>query len=85
MCNVAPTTEEADADLRATAAAKGWGDEVIEMVKGIVIHGDPDTVGEQLEAVMATGIDGMTINLPANGHVPERVSLLGEVAAGVLG
>lgn len=34
---------------------------------------------------MATGIDGLTINLPANGHIPERVALLGDVAYRVLG
>jgi F420-dependent oxidoreductase-like protein len=84
MCNVAPTTEQADTDLRAMATAKGWNDDVVEMAKGVLIHGDPDTVGEQLAAVMATGIDGMTINLPANGHIPERIALLGQVANDVL-
>lgn len=84
MCNVAPTMEQADADLRATAAAKGWNDDVVEMAKAVLIHGDPDTVGERLAATMATGIDGMTINLPANGHIPERVELLGQVANAVL-
>ncbi len=80
MVCLAPTMEEADADVRAMAALKGWGDEVVEMVKGILIYGDPDTVGEQLQAAMATGLDGLTINLPANGHIPGRVELLGEVA-----
>jgi F420-dependent oxidoreductase-like protein len=84
MCNVAPTMEQADADLRAMAAAKGWNDDVVEMAKAALIHGDPDAVGEQLAAVMATGIDGMTINLPANGHIPERIELLGQVAIAVL-
>ena len=34
---------------------------------------------------MATGLDGLTLNAPANGHVPGRVGLLGEVANRVLG
>ena len=85
MCHVAPTTAEAEADLRATAAAKGWDDAVVEMAKGLLVYGDPDTVGEQLAASMATGLDGLTINLPANGHIPERIELLGEVANRVLG
>ena len=38
MCNIAPTMEEADADLRATAAVKGWNDEVIEGLKGMLVH-----------------------------------------------
>ncbi len=85
MCNIAPTMEEADADLRATAAVKGWNDETIEMLKGMLVHGDPDTVGETLEAYMATGLDGLTLNAPGNGHVPGRVALLGEVANRVIG
>ena len=85
MCLVAPTMEEAEADVREIAAAKGWPDEVIDMVKGILIFGDPDTVGEGLSEIMATGIDGMTINLPGNGHKTERIGLLGEVANKVLG
>jgi F420-dependent oxidoreductase-like protein len=85
MCHVAPTMEQADADLRAVAAAKGWNDEVVEMAKSILIFGDADTIGEQLEAAMATGLDGMTINLPACGHIPERVELLGEIANRVIG
>jgi F420-dependent oxidoreductase-like protein len=83
--NVAPTMEQADADLRAMAQLKGWGDQGVEMAKSVMIHGDPDTVGERLEAMMATGIDGLTINMIANGHVPGRVSLLGEVAGRVIG
>ncbi len=82
---IAPTMEEAEADLRAIGAVKGWNDEIIEMAKGLLIYGDPDTFGEQLEAAMAAGLDGMTINLPANGHNPERIALLGEVANKAIG
>ena len=77
---VAPTTEEAEADLRAMAAVKGWNDEVIGMLKGIMVFGDPDTVGERIVAALNTGIDGITINAAANGHVPGRVDLMGKVA-----
>ena len=79
MVLVAPTMEEADADLRAIGAAKGWPDEVVEMAKGLLVYGDPDTVGERLQAVMDTGIDGLTVNLPGNGHNTDRIGLLGEV------
>ncbi|HBA95311.1 MAG TPA: hypothetical protein DCZ35_05680 [Acidimicrobiaceae bacterium] len=80
MVCVAPTMEEAESDLREVGAAKGWSDEIIEMAKMILIYGDPDTVGEKLQACMDTGIDGMTINLAANGHKIERIGLLGEIA-----
>ena len=55
------------------------------MAKLILIYGDPDTVGERLKACMDTGIDGMTINLAANGHNTDRIGLLGEVASAAIG
>ncbi len=80
MVLVASTMEEAEADLRSVAAVKGWNDEIIDMAKAILIYGDADTVGERLQACMDTGIDGLTINLPANGHNTDRIGLLGEIA-----
>ena len=80
MVCVAPTAEEAQADLVEMAAAKGWGDEIVEMAKSILVFGDPDTVGEQLQASMDAGIDGLTLNLPVNGHKTDRIHLLGEIA-----
>jgi alkanesulfonate monooxygenase SsuD/methylene tetrahydromethanopterin reductase-like flavin-dependent oxidoreductase (luciferase family) len=38
-----------------------------------LIVGDADSVGEQVQALMALGLDGITVNLPANGHDPEAV------------
>ncbi|MEL6980952.1 MAG: LLM class F420-dependent oxidoreductase [Actinomycetota bacterium] len=84
MVLVAPTMEEAEADLKEIAAVKGWSDEVAEMAKAILIYGDPDTVGERLKATMDTGVDGMTINLPGNGHNTDRIGLLGEVATAAM-
>ncbi|MGH1491325.1 MAG: LLM class F420-dependent oxidoreductase [Acidimicrobiales bacterium] len=82
---IAPTMEDAEADLRSIGAVKGWNDEVLEMVKGILIYGDPDTVGEKIEAAIGMGLDGITINLPVNGHNPDRIALLGEVANKAIG
>jgi hypothetical protein len=31
--------------------------------------------------LLATGVDGFTVHAPANGHVPGRVSLLGQTLA----
>ncbi len=85
MVMVAPTMEEAEADLAEVAGVKGWNDEVVEMVKMILIYGDRDTVGEKLQACMDTGIDGMTINLAANGHNTDRIGLLGEIGLAAVG
>lgn len=79
MAMVAPTMEEVEADLREMAAVKGWNEEIIELVKSILIYGDADTVGEQLQGLMNTGIDGLTINLVFNGHNTDRIGLLGEI------
>lgn len=84
MCVIAPTMEEAEADVLEIAKVKGWGPEVLDLLKSLVFFGDPDTVGELLAESMATGIDGMTINLPANGHNLDRIGLLGEVATKVI-
>jgi F420-dependent oxidoreductase-like protein len=81
---IAPTYEEADADLAAFAAVKGWNADIVAMVRRMVIAGDPDTVGEKIAEAMRHGIDGVALNLPANGHNPERVALLGEIARKVI-
>ena len=85
MCLVAPTMEEAEADLREIAAVKGWDDATMEFAKAILIYGDADTVGEKLQELVDAGLDGLTVDLPDNGHKLERIELLGEIANKVLG
>jgi F420-dependent oxidoreductase-like protein len=87
---VAPTMEEARADLVAGFARRGLDLDALpeanqQGILNMVIVGDPDTVGEQLAADLALGVDGFTINQSFNGHIPGRVSLLGEVAGKVVG
>jgi F420-dependent oxidoreductase-like protein len=84
MIAVAPTMEQADADLAAVASVKGWNDDVVAMARKLLIFGDPDTVGEQIAEAMNLGIDGVALNLPANGHDPDRIGLLGEIAQKVI-
>ena len=79
MVVVAPTMEDAEADMRELAAVKGWNDEIMEMAKSFLVFGDADTVGEQLQSVMDAGLDGLTVNLPVNGHNLDRIALLGEL------
>jgi len=56
-----------------------------DMVLSLIALGDADEVGEQIEATMALGVDGITCSLPANGHIPGRVELLGQVASKIIG
>ncbi|NNL84874.1 MAG: LLM class F420-dependent oxidoreductase [Myxococcales bacterium] len=81
---VAPTMEEARADIEATAAAKGWTRKAFEerlQLRDDVVIGDPDSVGEVMGRLAGYGLDGVTADLPANAHLTERIALLGEVAS----
>jgi len=84
MIAVAPTQEELDADFAAIAEVKGWTDAHVAAAKRALITGDPDTVGEILQNAVAAGLDGLTVDLPVNGHNPERIELLGEIANKIL-
>ena len=78
---VAPTREEAEADVLEMAAVKGWNNDIVEMMKSMLVFGDPDTVGEYICDAFNAGLDGITINMAANGQKPERVALCGEIAS----
>ena len=85
MVAVAPTLEELEADLAAIAELKGWNDAIMGMVRKVLIYGDADSVGERIAEAVAMGLDGITVDLPVNGHNVERVELLGEIALKALG
>ena len=85
MIAVAPTMEEAEADLAAIAQVKGWNDAAVDTIRKALIFGDADTVGERIAAAVGMGLDGITVDLPVNGHNLERVELLGEIARKALG
>ncbi len=87
---LAPTHEQAFEEFADALAMRNIdlrnGDpEFRTMIEGMVILGDPDEVGERLAAIVALGADGITVSAPANGFIPERVELLGEVATKALG
>lgn len=86
---IATTMEQAHADLTAYLGRRGvdltnMSDDDRTAITGRFALGDPDTVGELLAADLAMGIDGFTLNAPANGHIPGRVELLGQTAAAVV-
>jgi F420-dependent oxidoreductase-like protein len=87
---IAPTHEQAEADLTAYLRARGidlaTADEGFRrMVESRFVLGDPDEVGERLANDLELGVDGFTINMPANGHDPDNVELLGQTAAKLIG
>ncbi|MEP6625864.1 MAG: LLM class F420-dependent oxidoreductase [Acidimicrobiia bacterium] len=86
---LAPTHEQAFEEFADALAMRNIdlrnGDpEFRTMIEGMVILGDPDEVGERLAAIVALGADGITVSAPANGFIPERVELLGQVATKAL-
>ena len=57
----------------------------MDMARKILIFGDADTVGERIAEAVNMGLDGITVDLPVNGHNPERIELLGKIALEALG
>jgi F420-dependent oxidoreductase-like protein len=83
---VAPTHDQAREEVVAFAERSGILPEGAgpDAVLDRYVWGDPDEVAEGLARYLDAGVDGWTINLPANGQLPERVELLGETAAKLL-
>ncbi len=87
---IAPTHEQAVAELDEFFGRRGldlssMSPEEADQMRSVITHGNPDEVAERFQGWLALGIDGFTVNSVANGHVPERVSLLGETLAKVVG
>lgn len=83
---IAPTMEEAEAELYDYLGTRGvdmtsMDEETKQGLLARFHYGDPDTVAAKFADDLALGVDGFTINMPANGHVPERVGLLGDTLA----
>jgi alkanesulfonate monooxygenase SsuD/methylene tetrahydromethanopterin reductase-like flavin-dependent oxidoreductase (luciferase family) len=49
------------------------------------LMGDADEVGEQVANLRSIGMDGVTVNLPSDGHDVEAVAHAGEVLLKALG
>ncbi|MFT4086268.1 MAG: LLM class F420-dependent oxidoreductase [Gordonia sp. (in: high G+C Gram-positive bacteria)] len=74
---IAPTHDEAVAEFEAYLARNP----AAEVRRAGTIVGDPSEVAARYDALLAQGIDGITVNAPANGHLAGRVALLGETLA----
>ncbi len=87
---VAATMEEAEGKRNAFLAERGldWDtldDATRAMVGSRLVVGDADTVGETVQRYRGYGLDGVTFNMPADGHEPENVAFAGEVLTKALG
>jgi F420-dependent oxidoreductase-like protein len=82
---IAPTHEEAEAEFRQMMGEREMSPQLRAMVEGRIAIGTPDAVAEKFASWLVPGIDGFTVNAVANGHNAERVALLGETLAKVVG
>ena|SRR6266545_1533554 len=79
------TAEEADAKRNSLLTDRGlppWEalDDGFKATLGArFVVGDADAVGEQVQSLLTMGLDGVTFNLPADGHDLEAVAFAGEV------
>lgn len=78
---IAPTHEQAVAEFEQTLARIPE----LQQRRATAIVGDPQEVAAAYQRILATGVDGVTVNMPCNGHVPGRVALLGQTLAPLIG
>ncbi|MFC6713604.1 LLM class F420-dependent oxidoreductase [Branchiibius cervicis] len=74
---IAPTHEQAAAEFDAFVAEHPEAGQR----RAVVLLGDSDEVAAGVQALLDRGVDGVTVNLIANGHIEGRVSQLGEALA----
>ena len=80
---IAPTLAEAEQGRDEFFASRGldWSslDEDFQAaLMDRIILGGPDEVAGRVQDLLDLGLDGVTLNMPANGHDPEMVALAGE-------
>jgi alkanesulfonate monooxygenase SsuD/methylene tetrahydromethanopterin reductase-like flavin-dependent oxidoreductase (luciferase family) len=54
-------------------------DGIKAMIGARFVVGDADAAGEQLQSLLALGLDGFTFNMPADGWEPDAVAFAGQV------
>jgi alkanesulfonate monooxygenase SsuD/methylene tetrahydromethanopterin reductase-like flavin-dependent oxidoreductase (luciferase family) len=80
--------DEAVARRDAYLASRGmsWDtlpDEVRKQLSGMILVGGPDEVGEQVQALLDAGLDGIIVNIP-DAHTLDSVAAAGEVLGSLL-
>ncbi len=87
---LAPTTAAMERARDEYFASRGmvWSDlddDTRDQLTQMVMMGDPDTIAARVQTdFLDQGIDGIVINMVANGHDPDIVSLAGETLGPLL-
>ncbi len=77
---IGATMEAATAKITSRFGVSSLDDlpaELLARVKGMFILGDADAVGEQVQALLDSGLDGLVVNMP-DAHDLEAVALAGD-------
>ncbi len=85
MMIIGRTHDDAVAAVDTFVANHGWPAEVVELMVPRLTLGDPDEIGAAMVELKDLGLDGVTLNLAANAHDPELISLAGETVGKVFG
>ncbi len=90
FCVIAPTVDQAYQEAKSYMLGMGVDLDAVdeatrEMFLSAVWWGGSEEIEEWFVKVKDLGLDGVTVSLPANGTLPERVEQLGEVAVKVFG
>jgi F420-dependent oxidoreductase-like protein len=88
----APTHEAAAAKVAALMRARGLDDpdavlrdkDLTAQLLPRFLWGDADDVAEQVAVLLAAGLDGVVVNMIADGHDPDAVALAGQTLAKAL-
>ncbi len=78
---IAPTHEEAQRQLETWPYRLKLDP---DRLRGTLTVGDPDEVGEQVQAFLDAGLDGLVVNM-ATPHDPDVLALAGETLSRVIG
>ena len=86
---VGPTMEAAEELRNQFLRERGldWetlDDATRDLVAARLIVGDADAAGQQIRDLIALGLDGVTFNIPAGGHLLENVEFAGQVVTKAL-
>jgi F420-dependent oxidoreductase-like protein len=88
---LAPTHEQAVETRNDFLARRGLRWDALpqplrETIDRALVMGDADAVGERIQReILGAGLDGVIVNLPANGHLPEAVDLAATTLRKALG
>jgi F420-dependent oxidoreductase-like protein len=93
LCTVVlrDSAAEAEATFREMLATRGMDPAMLDdpavraMLTARIIVGDADGVADQLRSAAANGLDGIIVNLPADGGDPASVTASAEVVRAAVG